>query len=113
MHKLHQYAACVVVVVSVKFFLLCRRCCLIYLPCENVISGTCVTNCQLTSTDSGVEATSEVLSLEAALVEISMGLVVDVVGQVVGGVVVEEWVAEVDFVIRVGVEEEVVVVIWG
>ena len=51
--------------------------------------------------------------MEAALVEISMGLVVDVVGQVVGVVVVEEWVAEVDFVIRVGVEEEVVVVIWG
>ena len=51
--------------------------------------------------------------MEAALVETSMGLVVDVVGQVVGVVVVEEWVAEVDFVIRVGVEEVVVVVIWG
>ena len=51
--------------------------------------------------------------MEVVLVVTSMGLVVDVEGQVVGVVVVEEWVAEVDFAIRAGVEEVVVVVIWG
>jgi len=61
--------------------------------------------------DSGVEVTLGGLSLEAALVVTSMGLVVDVVDQVVGVVVAEEWVAEVDFATKVGVEE--VVVIWG
>jgi len=65
---------------------------------------------ELISTDSGVEATLEALSLEVALVVTSMGLVVGVVDQVVGVVVVEEWVAEVDFATRAGVVE--VVVIW-
>jgi len=66
---------------------------------------------ELISTDSGVEATLEGLSLEVALVVTSMDLVVGVVDQVVGVVVAEEWVAEVDFATRAGVEE-VVVVIW-
>jgi len=75
------------------------------------LSGTCVINCQLNSTDSEVEATLEVLSLEVALVVTSMGLVVDVVDQVVVVVVAEEWVVEVDFATMAVVEE--VVVTWG
>jgi len=61
--------------------------------------------------DSEVEATLEVLSLEVALVVTSMGLVVDVVDQVVVVVVAEEWVVEVDFATMAVVEE--VVVTWG
>lgn len=71
--------------------------------------STCIINCQLNSTDSGVEATLEDLSLEVALAVTSMDLVVDVVGQVGEAVVAEEWVAEVDFATRAGVEEVVVI----
>jgi len=49
--------------------------------------------------------------LEVALVVTSMGLVVDVVDQVVVVVVAEEWVVEVDFATMAVVEE--VVVTWG
>lgn len=46
--------------------------------------------------------------MEVALVGTSMDLVVDVVDQVVVAVVVEEWVAGVDFVTKAGVEEVVI-----
>ena len=61
----------------------------------------------LCRTDSGGEATLEVQSLEVALVVTSMDTVVDVVEEVEVGVVVEECLAEVDFVIRAGVMEVV------
>lgn len=80
-----------------------------YLHWENLLYSTCIINCQLNSTDSGVEATLEDLSLEVALAVTSMDLVVDVVGQVGEAVVAEEWVAEVDFATRAGVEEVVVI----
>ena len=46
--------------------------------------------------------------MEVALAVTSMDLVVEVVDQVGGGVVAEEWVAEVDFATRAGVEEVVI-----